>query len=96
MPSSNNTEVVALITQKLRQNFDITKLNIIDKSHLHANHASSKASGGGHFNLEMQCDKLASMPKIQAHKAIYSCLDGLFPDKIHALSIKIYKSYYLT
>jgi BolA protein len=63
------------------------RLEIIDDSHMHHGHAGN--SGGGHFTIIIKSDLLAKQNRIQSHRQIYSLLDDLIPQKIHALQIKI-------
>tara|TARA_B110000971_G_C19966054_1_gene480268 strand:+ start:358 stop:612 length:255 start_codon:yes stop_codon:yes gene_type:complete len=63
-----------------------TKLNIIDESDLHKGHAGN--TGGGHFNLIVVSEIFQNKSTMERHRIIYSALEDLIPNDIHALSIK--------
>jgi len=82
-------------SEKIRHRI-ITQLDAIDvvirdDSHLHAGHVGA-ASGGGHFAVKIISDKFLGQSLIQRHRLVYSALDDLMPDEIHALSIETYTS----
>lgn len=76
-----------LIRSKIIALLAPTHLEIIDDSHKHVGHAGN--TGGGHFTLIISSEKLNGLSKIESHRLIYSAVQDLMPEKIHALSIKI-------
>ncbi|MDG2252579.1 MAG: BolA family transcriptional regulator [Methylophilaceae bacterium] len=62
------------------------RLDIIDESYLHKGHAGN--TGGGHFNLIVVSEIFQNKSTMERHRIIYSALQDLIPDEIHALSIK--------
>ena len=62
-------------------------LEIIDDSHKHVGHAGN--TGGGHYTLIITAEKLNRLSKLESHRLIYSAVNDLMPEKIHALSIKV-------
>lgn len=76
-----------LIHSKIIALLSPTHLEIIDDSHKHIGHAGN--TGGGHYTLIIAAEKLNGLSKLEAHRLIYSAVNDLIPEKIHALSIKI-------
>lgn len=76
-----------LIHSKIIALLSPTHLEIIDDSHKHIGHAGN--TGGGHYTLIICAEKLNGLSKLEAHRLIYSAVNDLIPEKIHALSIKI-------
>lgn len=66
-----------------------TKLVLKDCSHAHRHHASAKASGGGHYQLQIAASGLSKQALLASHKKIYAALGELMHTEIHALSIDI-------
>ena len=62
------------------------RLDIIDESYLHKGHAGN--TGGGHSNLIVVSEIFQNKSTMERHRIIYSALQDLIPDEIHALSIK--------
>ena len=44
--------------------------------------------GGYHFNIKIVSEKFYGKSRMERHRIIYEALGDLFPNKIHALSIK--------
>jgi BolA protein len=79
---------VTLIEQRLRAALELTRLEIIDDSHLHAGHAGAKA-GGGHYRLRVVSPDFAGKRPIERHRIVYQAIgDAMRNDTIHALSIQ--------
>ena len=76
-----------LIRSRVTSLLSPTYLEIIDDSHKHIGHAGN--TGGGHFTLIIAAEKLNELSKLESHRLIYSMVNDLIPEKIHALSIKI-------
>ncbi len=77
---------VAMIRERLEQNFQPSTLNIVDESHLHAGHAS--AGGAGHFAVELVSEAFSGKNTVQRHRMVYEAMGELMNTEIHALSIK--------
>ncbi|MEC8147754.1 MAG: BolA family protein [Pseudomonadota bacterium] len=80
-------ERVEKIKNILVQDFEPTKLEIFDESHLHAGHEGAK-SGKGHFRVAIQSMKFVGQSEIKRHKMVYRALENLFKTDIHALSLE--------
>ena len=74
------------IELKLKENFNISDMILIDESHKHKNH--KKDTAGGHFKLLIVSDDFKNIPLIKRHRLIYTVLDKMIKVEIHALSIK--------
>ncbi len=77
---------VAMIRERLEQNFQPSTLNIVDESHLHAGHAS--VGGAGHFAVELVSEAFSGKNTVQRHRMVYEAMGELMNTEIHALSIK--------
>lgn len=75
------------VEQRLRQRFNPTLLTIEDESHLHAGHA--EGGRGKHLRVTISSQQLCHQSRIQAHRVVYDALDDLFPEALHALSLKV-------
>lgn len=64
-------------------------INLIDESHLHAGHEGAR-SGGGHFALNIVSAQFAGKTTLGRHRMIYSALDEMMKQDIHALNIKAF------
>ena len=63
-----------------------TRLDIRDDSALHAGHAGN--TGGGHFHVVIVSSQFCGKSQIMRHRFVYQALNGLIPNRIHALSIQ--------
>ena len=57
-----------------------------DESEHHKGHAGN--NGGSHFNIKIVSEKFSGKSRMERHRMIYEALGDLFPNTIHALSIK--------
>jgi BolA protein len=80
-------ERVEMIRERLTNNLQPTKLNIIDESARHAGHAGA-ASGGGHFIVDIVASAFNDKTLIQRHRLVYDAVDDIMHSEIHALSIQ--------
>lgn len=76
------------IRQLLEQKFHPSYLHIEDESWKHAGHTSTKESGGGHFLIEIKANSFNGLSRMQRHREVMQVLQPLFPNSIHAASIK--------
>lgn len=77
------------LTDEMREKLaalDPVLIDIQDDSAKHAGHAGN--TGGGHFNLTIVSSQFCGKSQIIRHRSVYQALDGLIPDRIHALSIQ--------
>ncbi|MES2204785.1 MAG: BolA family protein [Pseudomonadota bacterium] len=78
---------IELMRSRISALISPTHLEIIDDSHKHIGHTGN--TGGGHFTLIISAEKLNGLSKLASHRLIYSAVNDLIPEKIHALAIKI-------
>tara|TARA_B100000700_G_scaffold320590_1_gene418159 strand:+ start:5135 stop:5389 length:255 start_codon:yes stop_codon:yes gene_type:complete len=76
------------IEKKIKKNFDVSKIEIIDNSHKHQGHKFFQ-KGKFHLKIIIRSEDLKNLNKIDAHKKIMQVLRQELKDKIHALEIKI-------
>ena len=76
------------IRQKLKQNFEFEKLEIVDNSLKHKGHKSFSEKQF-HLKLIIASKYLKSISRINAQKLIMKVLKDDLKKKIHALEIKI-------
>ena len=57
-----------------------------NESELHKGHSGN--NGGSHFNIKIVSEEFSGKSRMERHRMIYEALGDLFPNKIHALSIK--------
>ena len=81
-------ERVAMIRSRLEQSFEPASLEVIDESHLHVGHAGAR-DGRGHFRVRIGSDRLAALPRLAQHRAVYEAMGELMQTDIHALTIEV-------
>lgn len=77
---------IRLITDRIQKAFFVSKLKILDNSHLHRGHIGA-AAGGGHFSIQVVSDQFQNKSAIERHKMIYVALGDAMGKEIHAISI---------
>ncbi|MDQ6970654.1 MAG: BolA family protein [Mariprofundus sp.] len=73
----------------LQTAFQPASLHIEDESWKHAGHAGVQEHGGGHFVIRIKAECFNGIARTSSHRMIFKALESLFPNTIHALSIKI-------
>jgi BolA family transcriptional regulator, general stress-responsive regulator len=73
--------------RSLLAGLDPISLDIIDESHKHAGHAGAR-EGGGHFVLNIVSRQFAGKNTVARHRMIYSALQPMMKQEIHALTIQ--------
>ena len=79
---------IETIKEKIVNNIQVNKIEIIDNSHLHKRHKSFNKSKL-HLKIIIESDFLKSFNKVDAHKKIINILKDEIETKIHSLEIKI-------
>lgn len=77
---------VAAIRERLSQVLAPEFLAVEDESHRHRGHAGA-ADGRGHFRVRLVSSRLAGLPALARHRAVYAALGELMQTDIHALAI---------
>ena len=70
------------INKLLRDNLNISELNIRNESHKHNVPSNSES----HFNVQIVSDDFQNLSQIQRHKIVYKAVESLLSE-IHAFSI---------
>ncbi len=79
---------VTQIEQRLRAALAPQRLEIVDDSARHADHAGARESGGGHYNVTIVSAAFAGKNLIERHRLVYGALGELMHKDIHALSLQ--------
>jgi len=79
---------IETIREKIVNNIQINKIEIIDNTHAHKRHKSFNKSKL-HLKIIIESDFLKSFSKIDSHKRITHLLKDEIATKIHSLEIKI-------
>ncbi len=79
---------IETIREKIVNNIQINKIEIIDNTHVHKRHKSFNKSKL-HLKIIIESDFLKSFSKIDSHKRIINLLKDEIATKIHSLEIKI-------
>jgi BolA family transcriptional regulator, general stress-responsive regulator len=78
---------VAMIRQRLEQEFAPAELEVIDDSHLHRGHPGAR-DGRGHFRVRIVSDRFHGLPRLARHRLVYAAMGELMQTDIHALNIE--------
>ena len=76
------------LKEKIINNIQVNKIEIIDNTHLHRKHKSFNKSKL-HLKIIIESDFLKSFNKLDSHKKIINILKDDIEKKIHSLEIKI-------
>ena len=70
-------------------NWNLSKLNLVDTSHQHAGHVGAKGfnKGESHFELTIVANAFEGLNLVKRHQLVYNMLGKEMPH-IHALNIK--------
>ena len=79
---------VSMIHKRLTKALTPSHLDIIDESKYHVGHAGAQ-NGAGHYFVTISSPDFKVGNLIYNHQLVYKALDGLIPNTIHALKIKI-------
>ena len=79
---------IETIREKILNNIQVNKIEIIDNTHIHKRHKSFNKSKL-HLKIIIESDFLKSFSKLDSHKKIIKQAKGYIEKKIHSLEIKI-------
>ena len=65
-----------IILDKIKQNIVCENVQVNNKSHLHQHHSQSPKNNNSHFEVIISSAELKKLKTIDAHKKIYSILNG--------------------
>lgn len=86
MTSTKHHDVSLEIIRRLKLLRPST-LSVEDESHLHVGHLG--AGSGGHYRVIIAAKSLNAHSRVEQHRMVYSALEDLFPDRVHALAIEV-------
>lgn len=82
------TTISDVITQKLTAAFDPARLEVVDDSARHAGHAGARPGGQSHFNVLIESQAFAGVPRVTRQRKVYAALSEELAGPVHALSVK--------
>ena len=77
------------INAALDSAFAVTKLDVINESHLHAGHAGDDGSGESHWKVVIAAPEFAEMSRLARHRAVHAALGPDILGRLHALALEI-------
>ena len=75
------------ILDTLTTAFAPERVEVIDKSHLHAGHAGSRPGGETHYRVRIVAEAFAGKGRIERHRMINTALAAELAGGVHALAI---------
>ena len=79
---------IETIKEKIINNIQVNKIEIIDNTHIHKRHKSFNKSKL-HLKIIIESEFLKSFSRVDSHKKITNLLKDEIEKKIHSLEIKI-------
>ena len=76
------------IETRLRAEFSLLSLEVIDESALHAGHAGARAGGETHYRVALVSDAFSGLSRVKRHQRVYAALAAEFAAGVHALSLE--------
>jgi stress-induced morphogen len=76
------------ITQKLRDAFAPSALEVVNDSHRHAGHGGSPRTGESHFSIEVVSDHFNGKSRLERHRMVNAVLAEELKGRVHALAIR--------
>ncbi|MCB1563787.1 MAG: BolA family transcriptional regulator [Alphaproteobacteria bacterium] len=64
-------------------------VDIVNESDRHIGHAGHDGTGESHFKLEVVCNEFEGLSRVQRQRVIYSLVEQLFDENLHALSMRL-------
>ncbi len=64
------------------------RLEVADKSHLHAGHAGARPEGETHFHLTIVSSFFEGENRVARHRRVNALLADLLADRVHAMQLK--------
>ncbi|MCB1652058.1 MAG: BolA family transcriptional regulator [Alphaproteobacteria bacterium] len=78
-----------MIEERVRNAFSPSYFELINQSDLHAGHVGHDGSGHSHFKLIIVSPAFDEVPRVQRQRRVYSLLEDLFSEGLHALSMTL-------
>jgi BolA protein len=78
------------IETKLRSNFNVVEMNVINESHLHAGHQPAfDGKGETHFRIQLVATEFDGQSRVNRHRAINDLLKPELDAGLHALALDL-------
>lgn len=78
------------IETKLRSNFNIVEMNVINESHLHAGHQPAfDGTGETHFRIQLVAEDFDGQSRVHRHRSINTLLKPELDAGLHALALDL-------
>lgn len=78
------------IREKLMVAFEPTRLDVINKSELHAGHRSSPGTGESHYRVLVVSSAFAGKSRVTRHRMVNAALADELAGRVHALALSTY------
>jgi BolA protein len=73
---------------KLRDEFEPTRLEIVNDSAKHAGHSGDDGSGESHFTIVIEAPAFADMSRLARQRAVIAALGDIVGERVHAVAIQ--------
>jgi len=73
---------------KLREEFEPTRLEIVNDSAKHAGHSGDDGSGESHFTIVIEAPAFADMSRLARQRAVIAALGDIVGERVHAVAIQ--------
>ena len=80
--------ISATIRERLEQAFDVTALEVVNESALHAGHAGDDGTGESHWRVMLRSPDMGGVGRVQRHRMVHAALGDVVP-RIHALALDL-------
>jgi BolA protein len=88
--SAATVSVAATIRERLEQALHPARLDIVDESHLHADHNPDARAGETHFRVLVVSPEFAGKSRLARHRLVNDLLADQLATKVHALALHTY------
>ena len=78
-----------IIEQKIRENFSIEKLEVIDESEMHRGHSGFQEGGESHFRIRLISADFEGQSRLARHRSLYEAIGKQLLNDIHALALEL-------
>ncbi len=77
------------IKEKLLENFEVDRLEVIDESESHRGHAGFQEGGESHFLVRLVSADFKGLSRIARHRAVHAAIGKEILSEIHALELDL-------
>ena len=79
--------VAESLRQRLQDQLDPSRLQILDESARHRGHAGWREGGETHFRVVLEAECFAGRSRVDRQRMVHGAVADLLRERIHALSI---------